>query len=238
MPQPSHTPHPNITIAPPTPLTIPLLKRLNTLLLPIPYPQTFYSEILPSPLLTRLTRLAFYNPPPSSSPSAQPICIGAIRCRLEPHGKLYVMTLCTLSPYRGLGVAGRLLEAVVGSGVREVYAHVWEMNVEGIGWYARRGFEVGAVVGGYYRRLRPDGARVVRRWVGVVEWVGKEGVVEEDEGEESGDEEEEEGREGEERFGDGESVRDEKSEPEGNREAQEGSGPKHHGGDGGEAVEE
>ncbi|PWW78441.1 hypothetical protein C7212DRAFT_83511, partial [Tuber magnatum] len=143
------------------------LKRLNTLLLPIPYPQTFYSEILPSPLLTRLTRLAFYNPPPSSSssPSTQPICVGAIRCRLEPHGKLYVMTLCTLSPYRGLGVAGRLLEAVVGRGVREVYAHVWEMNVEGIGWYARRGFEVGAVVGGYYRRLRPDGARIVRRRV-------------------------------------------------------------------------
>lgn len=87
------------------------------------------------------------------------------------------MTLCTLSPYRGLGVAGRLLEAVVGRGVREVYAHVWEMNVEGIGWYARRGFEVEDVVAGYYRRLRPDGARVVRRRVGVGEWIGREGVV-------------------------------------------------------------
>ena len=82
-------------------------------------------------------------------------------------------------------MAGRLLEAVVGRGVREVYAHVWEMNVEGIGWYARRGFEVEDVVGGYYRRLRPDGARVVRRRVGVGEWIGREGVVvEEDEGEE------------------------------------------------------
>ncbi|PUU74311.1 hypothetical protein B9Z19DRAFT_1103515 [Tuber borchii] len=221
MPQTSpshHPPHPDITITPPTPLTLPLLKRLNTLLLPIPYPQTFYSEILPSPLLTRLTRLAFYNPPQTttttSTTSSQPICVGAIRCRLEPHGRLYVMTLCTLSPYRGLGVAGRLLEAVVGRGVREVYAHVWEMNVEGIGWYTRRGFEVEDVVGGYYRRLRPDGARVVRRRVGVGEWIGREGVVVEGEGEdeevvedgvgrERGEEEEEEEESGPKRKGGG-----------------------------------
>ncbi|RPB01808.1 hypothetical protein L873DRAFT_1834525 [Choiromyces venosus 120613-1] len=200
MPQPPHPAHPNITVSPPTPLTLPLLKRLNTLLLPIPYPATFYSEILPSPLLTRLTRLAFYHPPNNNSndsdPTAQPICIGAIRCRLEPCGKLYVMTLCTLSPYRGLGVAGRLLDAVIGPGVKEVYAHVWEMNGEGIGWYCRRGFEVGGLVEGYYRRLRPGGARVVRRRVGVGEWVGREvvfeGEVEGEDGEGEVEEEEEE----------------------------------------------
>jgi len=131
-------------------------------------------------------------------------------------------------------VAGRLLEAVVGRGVREVYAHVWEMNVEGIGWYARRGFEVGAVVGGYYRRLRPDGARVVRRRVGVGEWVGREGVVEEgdEEGESGGDEEEEE-----EVFGDGGGVGEGEGEPDGDRGVRgEESGAKRGGGNAGEPV--
>ena len=134
-------------------------------------------------------------------------------------------------------MAGRLLEAVVGRGVREVYAHVWEMNVEGIGWYARRGFEVGAVVGGYYRRLRPDGARVVRRRVGVGEWVGREGVVEVgDEGGESGEEEEGE----EEEFGDGEGAGEEEGEPDGDGGVQEGeeSGPKCKGGDAGGSVKQ
>lgn len=42
----------------------------------------------------------------------------------------------------------------------------------------KRGFEVEkGVVEGYYRKLRPAGARVVRRRVGVVDYMGvKEGV--------------------------------------------------------------
>lgn len=56
--------------------------------------------------------------------------------------------------------------------VAEVYAHVWEANEEGVEWYVKRGFVVvGGVVESYYRRLRPQGARVVRRRVGVGDWV-------------------------------------------------------------------
>lgn len=54
----------------------------------------------------------------------------------------------------------------------EIYAHVWEVNEEGVEWYVKRGFVVvGGLVESYYRRLRPQGARVVRRRVGVGDWV-------------------------------------------------------------------
>lgn len=79
---------------------------------------------------------------------------------------MYIMTLCTLSPFRNLGVAGELLRHVVERarelGAREVYAHVWTENGDALEWYRRRGFESGETVGGYYRKLRPDGAVVVR----------------------------------------------------------------------------
>lgn len=89
-----------------------------------------------------------------------------------------------LAPYRGLGVGKALLEGLIemvlkeqnkneaGVVVGEVYAHVWEANEEGVEWYVKRGFVVvGGVIESYYRRLRPQGARVVRRRVGVGDWV-------------------------------------------------------------------
>jgi len=90
--------------------------------------------------------------------------------------RVYVQTLSVLSPYRGMGVGTALLEAVVAAGVRGfgatgVYAHVWEANPEALEWYGKRGFEVGEVEGGYYRRLKPGGARVVRRGLGVREYL-------------------------------------------------------------------
>ncbi|SLM41148.1 GNAT domain [Lasallia pustulata] len=140
--------------------------------------------------------------------------VGLIRCRLEPlpspiteatdaavgeKKQIYLQTLGVLSPYRTLGVASALLDEVVGVGIREfgitaIYAHVWEANSEALEWYVRRGFAVeDALVEGYYRRLRPAGARVVRRVVGVEEYlrVGKKPMEGVDEvglcGEERGD---------------------------------------------------
>ena len=57
--------------------------------------------------------------------------------------------------------------------------------MEAVEWYVKRGFVVeGSVVEGYYRKLRPSGARVVRRKVGAGDWLriremegGKEGEV-------------------------------------------------------------
>ena len=85
---------------------------------------------------------------------------------------LYLSTLVLLSPYRSQGIATHLLNRVVrravcSHGVTSVGAHVWEANSEALEWYQRRGFVIIGREEGYYRRLKPQGAVVVERRVGV-----------------------------------------------------------------------
>jgi hypothetical protein len=48
--------------------------------------------------------------------------------------------------------------------VESLYAHVWTENEEALEWYSARGFKPdGAVINGYYRRLKPDTAYIFRR---------------------------------------------------------------------------
>lgn len=161
---PSRPLDPNLTFSPITPALIPSFKRINALLLPIPYPASFYAEITSDPLTASISLLALYESK----------AIGGIRCRILAPSTLgqtgdrilYVSTLCVLSPYRGLGVAGELLrqiEEVVRAryGITRVGAHVWVANGEGRQWYAKRGFVEVEVLEGYYPRLEPKGAVVV-----------------------------------------------------------------------------
>lgn len=72
-----------------------------------------------------------------------------------------------------------LLQAVVKKavelyGVRSVTAHVWEANEEGLEWYAKRKFEVLGKEEGYYRKLKPGTAVLVRKWIGVGDLLGSE----------------------------------------------------------------
>lgn len=194
--------HPNITLTPCTPSLLPGLKRLNALLLPIPYGPNFYNETLSSSTVSSITLLATWPNPNSSKPStrderAEKVpgkVIGAIRCRLLPPSEptqtttasnqpsdpaskaaaaankpimLYISTLAVLSPYRSHGIASHLLSTVISRAVREhgiseVGAHVWESSTEALDWYKKRGFEVVRREEGYYRRLEPSGAVVVR----------------------------------------------------------------------------
>ena len=121
-------------------------------------------------------------PPPNVSPTSSTTPPSPLQ---QPHN-LYIQTLAVLSPYRSLGIATALLDAIISTAlihyppqninVKEVYAHVWEANEEALEWYIKRGFDVGEEVEeGYYRKLRPSGARVVRRRVGVEDWVGAVG---------------------------------------------------------------
>lgn len=160
------------------------LQQLNTALLPILYPAHFYTSILTDPSTNNLTRVALvlhhHHPNPSSNPAAEGVVIGGIRCRVETspsehtqqqHGrkKLYIQTLAVQPAYRRLGVATRLLQEVITAvqadeEVVQVAAHVWVENEDALEWYRHRGFEVDTqVVEGYYRRLRPGGARFVWR---------------------------------------------------------------------------
>ena len=92
---------------------------------------------------------------------------------------MYIQTIALLSPFRRLGIATCLLDSVITDIVENhhgqttaIYAHVWEANLEALEWYERRGFAVEAdVVKDYYQRLKPSGARVVRKWLGVEDYL-------------------------------------------------------------------
>ncbi|KAG4218343.1 hypothetical protein PC116_g33177, partial [Phytophthora cactorum] len=79
-----------------------------------------------------------------------------------------------LSPYRQQGLAAALLDDVVRAAAAspfacgEVYAHVWTDNEDGLRWYLARGFSKHGQVNGYYFKLRPDSAWIVRRTIGPV----------------------------------------------------------------------
>jgi ribosomal protein S18 acetylase RimI-like enzyme len=205
------TPHPQITVDPVNTAHIPSLTRITGLLLPIRYPNGFYTATITDPVIASLSRVAIYhnnNPATANGATSQDSStdkvIGAIRCRLEhlPHDttsssedhqpartNLYIQTLLLLSPYRGNGVATSLLDSLLFTsslpsdsstsasdkstrvisplvkhyGIRAVTAHVHESNEDALHWYIARGFKVeDGVVEGYYRRLNPSGAKIVR----------------------------------------------------------------------------
>ena len=163
------------------------LKRLNSLLLPIPYPERFYRETIEDPLTNNITLLAVWHDGPAATSKDKGRVVGAIRCRLLAHPPspevkkdgpmLYLSTLVLFSPYRSHGIVTRMLDmltkrAVGDYGITSIGAHVWEANADGLEWYRKRGFREVGREENYYRRLKPSGAVVVQRDVRVMDLVG------------------------------------------------------------------
>ncbi|KAK0632222.1 hypothetical protein B0T14DRAFT_532728 [Immersiella caudata] len=183
---------------------IPALRRINSLLLPVAYPDSFYTKALDPLVSGFFSRAILWRDDVLSEPRV----IGGIVCRLEPNPLLdttgqpraaelghrpqqlvtapdtpyhaiYIQSLALLSPYRSQGLAAAALEHIIASAailpdagssidVRTIYAHVWTENAEGLKWYESRGFrcEGPEPVRGYYFKLRPDTAWIIRRDVG------------------------------------------------------------------------
>ncbi|TLD07245.1 hypothetical protein PgNI_10363 [Pyricularia grisea] len=179
---PATTPHPSASIVPITADHIAPLRRINALLLCVNYPDSFYQRILDpaaSGLFSRAILWSETDDSDPSSPAEPPKVIGSIVARVEtsPFNKnrsaLYIQSLTLLSPFRSLGLARAALDAVLDGArhlrsavdIADVYAHVWTENDDGLRWYAARGFErVGSrPEQGYYHKLRPDTAWIVRR---------------------------------------------------------------------------
>lgn len=179
---PPPSPHPQAAIRPVSPADITALRRINSLLLPVAYPDAFYQNVLDPSVSALFSRAITW-----ADDAAAPKVIGGIVCRIEevappalsedaPYHVLYIQSLVLLSPYRGLGLAAAALDVVLAAAqrdesidVRHVYAHVWTENEDGLRWYEARGFaRAGEPVRGYYFKLRPDSAWVVRRDVAPV----------------------------------------------------------------------
>lgn len=164
---------PGLMIVAVQPDHLPALKRLTGNLLPVKYPNNFFDGAVSEEIPAKFSRVALIDGKP----------VGWIRCRLDPfpeptvppsmtkpiYNRIYVQALCVLAPYRGLGIATSLLSAVTASplaanhDVAHVYAHVWESNEEALEWYDMRSFERIMKVEQYYRKLRPDGAWIVKK---------------------------------------------------------------------------
>ena len=152
---------------------LPAIQRLTSTLLPVKYPDKFFADVANEVIPATFSRVALLDSKP----------VGWIRCRLDPfpektsplssmkpiYNQVYIQALCLLAPYRGQGVAKKLLETVLGPSVLTehdvecVYAHVWESNEDALEWYQKRGFHRVTLVENYYRKLRPGGAWIVRR---------------------------------------------------------------------------
>ncbi|OTA97643.1 hypothetical protein M434DRAFT_65315 [Hypoxylon sp. CO27-5] len=182
--------HPQATIAPILPEYIPALRRITSLLLPVNYPDSFYAR-LSDPLSSgAFSRVLLWSDPSDPNSNAAPKVIGGLVCRPEPSpftshrnkpqtpttpesqpNALYIQSLVLLAPYRQLGLAAALLDEVVRIAAdspfacNEVYAHVWTDNEDGLRWYLARGFTKHGEIQGYYFKLKPDSAWIVRRQI-------------------------------------------------------------------------
>ncbi|KAF2857614.1 acyl-CoA N-acyltransferase [Piedraia hortae CBS 480.64] len=165
---------------------LPWLKRLNGLLLPIPYPQSFYSEIINDQVANSITLVAVWHDDAGTGDRKGGKLVGAMRCRLFPDPLvpssrggpvLYISTLAVYAPYRAHGIATMMLNALAKEAVEKyaitgICAHVWEANLDGLEWYRKRGFQQVSQDPAYYRQLNPRGAIIMQREAGVLDAIG------------------------------------------------------------------
>lgn len=150
----------------------PALRRINALLLPVSYPDSFYQHAVDPTASARFSRVVAW-----AHPGEEPKVVGGVVCRVEQlhpgaaAQNLYIQSLCLLSPYRGMGLINAALDNIVATAVADpnldvktVTAHVWTQNEEGLHWYEGRGFtRQEPALQGYYIKLRPGSAWLVRR---------------------------------------------------------------------------
>ncbi|KAF4974055.1 hypothetical protein FZEAL_9009, partial [Fusarium zealandicum] len=152
------------------------LRRINALLLPVNYADSFYQRAIDPAASGRFSRVITW-----AHDGTEPKVVGGVVCRVEPAldsksldqvpQKLYIQSLCLLSPYRSLGLVNAALDNIIATvvtdpslNVETVTAHVWTDNEDALKWYEGRGFKrEDQPIRGYYLKLRPDSAWLVER---------------------------------------------------------------------------
>jgi ribosomal protein S18 acetylase RimI-like enzyme len=189
-PPPSTNIPPEATIRPVQEQDIPALRRINALLLPVSFSDSFYQNAIDPQTSGPFSRVITWahdgqeakivgsivgilEPPAQLNTSNHNAdAASSARPRPRPPQNLYIRSLTLLSPYRSLGLANAALDHVIATvlsdpnlDVRTVTAHVWTENEEGLQWYQNRGFEKqgSSPIDGYYLKLRPGSAWLVHR---------------------------------------------------------------------------
>lgn len=136
---------------------IKLMRRLNQFIFPVNYNDKFYKDVLEA---GELAKLAFYND----------VVVGAVCCRVEQvdnERRLYIMTLGCLYRYRRLGIGTTMLEHVLecasNKGIDNIYLHVQINNTGAIEFYKKFGFEIVDTKEGYYKKIEPSSALVLKK---------------------------------------------------------------------------
>ena len=153
---------------------LPAAKRLTCALLPVRYPESFFTGAIDDPTASHLSRVIKCNN----------AVVGWIRCRLDVDQRrvsenttvdvysVYIQALCVQPAYQGQGYGRALLNDVCQSAnkyryvAQKITAHVWEDNVDAITWYERQGFKRIILIDSYYRKLRPAGAWTMEKDLG------------------------------------------------------------------------
>lgn len=120
--------------------------------LPVQYSLRHYEETV-ALQPAKFSQLAFWGD----------ILVGTCTARLEPEGdtfRLYIMTLCVLKPYRRLGIASRLMEALLRGVYNETELRIAKvtLNVQtssesAINFYKQFSFQQVEIVKDYYVNL-------------------------------------------------------------------------------------
>eukprot|EP01061_Rhynchopus_euleeides_P019650 TRINITY_DN32248_c1_g1_i1.p1 TRINITY_DN32248_c1_g1~~TRINITY_DN32248_c1_g1_i1.p1 ORF type:complete len:185 (+),score=79.59 TRINITY_DN32248_c1_g1_i1:44-556(+) len=129
---------------------IEMIKLLNEATFPVMYQPVFYDNLYSQG--RDWSWLAHYY---------TETLVGAICCRLEAEGRVYIMTLGVLEPYRRMGIASALLRTAMAEArkspeVKSLSLHVQTTHQVAIDFYKSFGFEIKETVKDYYKNLGAD----------------------------------------------------------------------------------
>ena len=139
------------------------IRVLDKYCFPVSYSEKYYEALMPNGVKAHnLSQTAFYNE----------ILVGSITVRYEPLNKdapekdmrfrAYIMTIGVLEPYRGLGIATRLLQTALANAAKDktidyVALHV-QKGSSALDFYKKFGFTVKEEVPDYYTNIEPTAA--------------------------------------------------------------------------------
>jgi N-alpha-acetyltransferase 50 len=143
------------------PRTIEKLRLVDKVCFPVTYYDKYYTALVENGF-TKLSNIAIFHD----------VLIGSITTRLETtevEGKFraYIMTLAVLPPYRGMGIATRLLQQTIDyvatrPDVDEVALHV-QVGSPALNLYKKNGFEIQEEVPNYYTNIEPTNDALLLR---------------------------------------------------------------------------